>query len=344
MAQEERKNKMRLDVALAFDENYVQHAAVCIESIILNNLSDFESVNIHILENGISILNKEKLKKIYQDFSAVNVFYYPQVDLEEKVHPIIKNYASISTYSRLLLASLLDKEIEKVIYLDCDGVVLGSLLDLYYLKIDNYYVGGVIDDVIDCFHKERYGLAPEQNYINAGFLLINLKKWRQDGAERKLLNCANTFEEELIYWDQEVINMVFQDEILIIDPKYNLKPTAFLYSWKKRYSIVNKNNYYSKKDLFNAKKEPIYIHFHASPYGRPWESSCLHPKRKAYDDYLLLTPWHDSKKIGRSFSFKEKIKKKIFFLIHYKLAYKNLIKIYGYCGNFFKLLGGKANS
>ena len=99
---------------------------------------------------------------------------------------------SLSSYARLFLSSMLPKNVEKVLYYDCDTIVVNKLDEIWNIDIDNYYVAGVQDTVSNEI-KRAVGINEEFKYINAGMLLINLKRWRKDKIEEKFINFIDKY-------------------------------------------------------------------------------------------------------------------------------------------------------
>ena len=54
-------------------------------------------------------------------------------------------------------------------------------------------------------YKENLGLNKQNIYINAGVLLLNLKKFRQDNICELLMNNTNKFQNIIKYQDQDII-------------------------------------------------------------------------------------------------------------------------------------------
>ena len=88
-------------------------------------------------------------------------------------------HISIETNFRLKIASLIPN-VEKCIYLDSDLILTENISKLWMQDIDDYYFAAVTDKKVG---------------FNAGVLLINLKKWREDNLEKKniiySLTCRN---------------------------------------------------------------------------------------------------------------------------------------------------------
>ena len=180
-----------LNVVFASDNNYVPFLGTSIVSLIRNNQDDFDKINIFILDDGITSDNKKRLKKLINNPNHILIFIKTKdlTDLEVNVVGLDRNFNtnSITNYSRLFIASLLPKNIDKIIYLDCDTLIVDSFKELWNTNIDNYYCGAVLD-VTNTIVKNYLGFQLEDAYINSGFLLINLKKWRENNVEKKFIH------------------------------------------------------------------------------------------------------------------------------------------------------------
>lgn len=175
----------RLHIAVATDSNYIKQTVTACKSVADNNLMDFDEIVIHALisslESELSTFFQETLESF-----GLRVKLYNVSGISEKLGKIVPPTISTSSYSRLFLSSLLDKSVDRLIYMDVDSIVAGSFSDLWNLKIDGKSIAGVLDDT-GFASKERVGLASTSPYINAGFLLINLKYWRERGIEQKFI-------------------------------------------------------------------------------------------------------------------------------------------------------------
>lgn len=102
----------------------------------------------------------------------------------------VKGDFSLATYSRLFIASLLPETVDKVIYLDCDALVLDSFKEILNLDLNNYLAAGVLALNCTAEVKKAIDLNEDDLYINAGMLLINLKRWRQENVENQFFRKA----------------------------------------------------------------------------------------------------------------------------------------------------------
>ena len=132
-----------LNICFAADDNYVPLLGVSIVSLIENNQDDFDKINIFILDDGITSKNKKRLENLINNSNHKLYFIKTKNlnDLETDLYAFGEN-SNFTTYSRLFISSLIPNDIDKIIYLDCDALILGSFKKLWMRNIDDYSVGG----------------------------------------------------------------------------------------------------------------------------------------------------------------------------------------------------------
>ena len=119
----------RIDIVYCTDDNFVD---VCCTSIVslLENKGE-ENIFLHIIDNSISNNGREKIIQIANRYPKTCLEFLPFPQLEKIMSVKVKfnkSHLSISTFGRLFLDNLISREIERIIYLDCDTIVLQSLL------------------------------------------------------------------------------------------------------------------------------------------------------------------------------------------------------------------------
>ena len=261
-----------LNIVFASDDNYVPLLGVAITSLIKNNQDDFDKINIFILDDEISENNKKRLEKLIDNPNHILIFIKTK-KLDDLINllPMYKNsHISFTNYARLFMADLLPKDIDKVIYLDCDGLIVDSLNDVWNANIDDYYCGGVLAGMSDA-HKQYLGFKLDDSYFNSGFLLVNLKKWRQDNVEEKFIQFMVENQNKFYQQDEGVLNNVFKDSFLILDLKYNLNGYFQIldYDLGKKYCGM-KGKWYSKDSFDQSKQNPVFLHFLGLWSEQPW--------------------------------------------------------------------------
>ncbi len=225
---------------------------------ILRNRSPDDSFRVYVLESGISDENKKKINELKQicDFSIT--FVEPKINpsIIEKL-PLRKNdRLSIAAYYRVFIPELINEE--KVIYLDCDIVVLSSLSELYNIDCGDYYLLGV-RDIDSKEHAERLSI---RNYINSGVLVFNCKKIREDNASEYLSDWISKNIESVRFHDQDILSGAFSEKILYIPDKWNVQLS--------RSGQIKTRRFMRLKDKrilhYISKDKPWLPEYYANPY------------------------------------------------------------------------------
>lgn len=252
-----------IPVALATDENYAMPTAVAITSI-LENAAGNTFYDFHILTPVyFPSQTSRKIALIKYGYPNCNInFIGIKASFDDAL--IRLSHITKPTYYRLLLGDLLP-QYDKCIYLDSDTVVCTDLTEFFSTDLDGYYLGGIKDfDFNDPSrnHDERRrdtGLCIENNYINAGVLLMNLKAIRRDGMTEAFLS---EIKKEYLFQDQDILNITCLDKIKHLPVRYNLMSYAFSYPDRSPHLV------YSREELDDATSNPAIIHFAA--HLKPW--------------------------------------------------------------------------
>lgn len=274
-----------MDIALCHDNNYAPYSVVVMASIMEHNIE--ESVTFHVLHTNLT----EDRCQIIQDWVETNdkksIFFYKMEKLDFDDFPIDEHtYLDYGAYIRLFLGECL-KGIDKVLYLDCDVIVNGSLKELWNMDISNYALAGIrdrINDYVHVYNRLRYSMA--EGYINSGVMLINLKKWRNDHFFDKAKEVAKAKGAKVLKnHDQDIINAIYHGQILFLPFKYNLLE---YYLYTEEWLHLDRKYY---PEIIEACKTPAIIHF-CMPQ-KPWHYECINPYKELYFKYRKMTPWPD---------------------------------------------------
>lgn len=304
-----------LHIACATDDNYAALCGVMLCSLMENNKNN--SINIHILANSLSDYNKEKLIRQSNRYSVTCTFHnVDDIRLKDCRYRTNVHRLSRAAYYRILLASTLN-DVSKVIYLDCDMIVLEDLSGIYDTDISQYGVGAVrdYDMVKDLQHYSQLGLKENDAYFNSGFMLINLEYWRKKNCESELISFA-TMKRKVYFHDQDALNYVFKYKWFRIEPKWN------------RYNIFNikvDGLFINKKEMNDFFFNPCVIHY-PGRYFKPWFKTWFIPYKKEWQYYKNLSEWKDfgTKKNERSAYTITKLVVTEFRHFFYRLKNRNL--------------------
>lgn len=277
-----------MNVVYSSDDNYSQHVGVSMLSLFENN-KEFEKITVYVIDNLISDSNKKKLEQICRRYCrSLKFIKFDEDSYRQKMKT--DTSFSLSAYARLFLSSMLQEEIKKIIYLDCDSVVNSSLDELWSVDISGCLVAGVLDTV-SMTTKTRVNMDVENPYINSGMLVINLEKWREVDIERRFLDFIAEHNGHVFHHDQGVINGVLHDDLYILHPKFNAMTVFFTMRFDELLQYYGLSDYYSREELTEATQKPVFIHFTPAFVNRPWIQGCKHPLMKIYRDYREMSPW-----------------------------------------------------
>lgn len=228
-----------------------------------------------ISDEQVDFLNKfVKSKNTQNKVTKIDVtnFY------EQEFMKCANESAYCTPYTLLrLLADLLPDIPDKLLYLDIDIMLGGDLANLYNIDITDYEYAAV---------KEKYGcwiIRPD--YINAGMLLLNMKKIK----ETRLLEKARTLikTKKMLFADQ--------DAIFWSTTKKKILPR-----------IYNEQSKFNKKDtiICHFCKRLMFLPYPHTENYKQWNIEQVHKVLKCHyfdkdlEEYVQLKEEFNKEKVG----------------------------------------------
>ena len=216
-----------IPIFFSTDDNYISYLDVAISSLIANASKDF-NYRIIVLNTGLDANNVSRVRANERDGVKIDF-----VDISREIERIkskFKNvyHFSIVTYYRLFIASLFP-QYDKVIYLDCDLVVLGDISKLYRVELGDNILGAAPEQFVQNTAEFRkyaecaLGVDPD-GYVNAGVLLMNLKQFRKDRIEEKFVSLITEHDFDLLDPDQAYLNYLCLGKIHVLPNGWNKEP------------------------------------------------------------------------------------------------------------------------
>lgn len=281
-------------IACNIDSKYTRFCGVLMVSVFENNKG--EEVKFHVIGEGLTSNDKKALHDIASNYGNSVVFY----DVNEKMFrnfPVSDQWPQV-IYYRLILPSLLEDDINRILYVDCDIIFRGPIKDLMEVDMGDNTIAAV-EDVFS--HYAGYifnlGYCPTDWYFNSGVLLIDVAKWKSRDITNKCIEFIKTH--DVVHPDQDALNAVLHDSWLRVSNRYN-----FLSNYHVRYL----NMELCRMDLDKSYPYyPVICHFTGQ---KPWDSRCVSPFKTEFFKYQEKTIWKDC--IPKH-TMREKI--------HYKLAF-----------------------
>lgn len=292
---------MRMNISYASSNEFIRHTATSIYSLLDNN-KDIEEITVYLLSNQIRKDNIKRINNIVKKFNR-ELIIIDSSDINKKLNfSINTGLNNITTLTRLFLGCLLPETVDKILHIDCDTVVIGSLRELWSLDMKSYALAAVIEPITTDNIKAHIGLEKDDIYFNAGVFMANLSIWRNKKILEKFLCFYKKYNGNLFYCDQDIINGVLKGSIIPINPKYNFIGYYYQYPYYALKYFQKDSYFYSKNKIRKAIKNPIIIHYAGE--DRPWKNKNRHPYRKYYEKYLSKTPWRNTpKETGKEIYF-----------------------------------------
>lgn len=300
---------MYIPIVFITDDNYALATSVAIESIIQNIDSELEH-HIYILGINLSINNKKRFESQANSRVKIEVI---ELDNKYKDFDYSHPYISKALFYKFDIANILPED--KILYLDGDVIVDGSLKELFFTDIgDNY--AGVVEDVILLHEKKWTQTVNTQSYFNAGVLLLNAKKIREENLYTKFIEELTTH--NYPNSDQDVFNILFDKQVKFLSLKYNFINLYYLYeNLKTGENKINDFNM-TKEELQDYKQSsasPLIIHFAGD---KPWNLK-KGKKFEVWKKYFRKSPyknerlkWQKNKKFFEFNFSSEEIKIRLF--------------------------------
>lgn len=289
---------MDMHVVLASDDGYAPYMGTCILSLMENNAECFDAIHVSIIDNGISEQNRKKLMRQSDQFPNVTTSFFDLSYRFGEVHPLVENGWAHTIYGRFFLEDVVEESVEKVLYLDCDTTVKGSLEELMSIDMEDYCVAGVID-ISEKMQKESLEMEPSAHYINSGVMLVNMKMWRQLKIQEKLIKFVNTYPKKLLCPDQDAVNVVCGKMTRIVPVKYNF---GWMLSERRlKWDYEKADFYYSYEELYDTVKDSYknVVVFHYFGKLKPWrKAECTDEFSRAFLYYYKKSLWYQKLKFA----------------------------------------------
>lgn len=205
------------------DDNYFPGLLGSVLSA-LWSLDQTAAADVLILDPGLSTENKEalvaKVDEIANRRNSRATCNFRKVDagLFSRL-PALRG-VNYMTYARLLLPTLCHAE--EAIWIDSDMLIFRDLTevscppDMFMAGCRDTGVKFLKNDTV--LSEDSTNCAP---YLNAGFLVMNLKLMRQEDFSEGILNFMQEHADDLRFHDQSAINTYCKGRLALIDGDYN---------------------------------------------------------------------------------------------------------------------------
>ena len=92
------------------------------------------------------------------------------------------------------------------------------------------------------------------------------------------------------YYDQDILNSVFQGNIGILPAEYNVMTTVVKMNYKELCRLRRPSNYYSMEEINFARANPRIVHFSSHLLSiRPWYKNSENPYAESFRQYAEMS-------------------------------------------------------
>jgi len=204
-----------------------------------------------------------------------------RLDIAPFEHFLTRQYISKITFARLLIPEVLPIHVSKVLYLDADLLILDDLTSLWNCELGNAALGAVTDSDAAANQRRLQLEAPAEypggaggaiggcTYFNAGVLLIDLARWREEQVSKRAMQFMREHPDTALA-DQDALNVACVGQWKMLDDRWN----------RQRHDPLG----YLK---MAPERRPSIMHFAGK--WKPWNPASLSPDAQFYDDFRSRT-------------------------------------------------------
>lgn len=254
-----------MNIFFTVDEAMLAPMSASIYSICLfNKRSD---INLWIAHGELTSNDMDLLRQFLDGLEVnFNLIKVEEGSFQSVRETLRKGHVSAAALYRCAMGTLLPDDLSKLLYIDCDTLVLNSLKKLYETDLKGA-IAGVVNTPMS--HLQEYGVKPS-DYFNSGVMLIDIRQWRELNIQERLFETFKNSPTDLIWWDQCALNIELKDRTIKLSSEFN-----YIF------------------DIENVSDEfgiPTILHFAGGI--KPWHDPLRHPWGGIYIEMSAHTPWY----------------------------------------------------
>ena len=282
----------QVTVCFATDAKYAAYMGVAIHSIICH-ATEGKRYDICVLHAGLTRARVRQIERMSQENISIRFFRVDEMVQPEEIEWLHATPRFPKEACFRFLIPQLFRGRRKVLYMDCDVVVMRDIATLYETRLTaNQYFGAVHDTLVlywlhqeNDYFKRKLLLAKPENYFQSGILLMNLSALERDGIASKL-KLAMQQTKDLRFPDQDILNMVCAGHVRYLDGRWNVEYHVPL--WAPNYGEVM-----TQKEVTEYEKsydDPWILHFCGGK--KPWTNPS-YPLSELFWKYARQSPFYE---------------------------------------------------
>lgn len=200
-----------MNILLSFNSNYYMPALVLLQSLLVNN-QWCKDIRVYVLYADLKPEEIQRFSLVAEESGIAKAIFLEVSPDKFQDAPLHLKWITRETYYRLLAQEMLPESVERVLYLDVDMIVMGSLEEFYNQDFEGKLLVACKrhgPGWVDPKRLEQLTLPKDTIYFNAGTLLYDLAGQRREIDPNILYEYPVLFYKQLKYGDQDVLNAVF---------------------------------------------------------------------------------------------------------------------------------------
>ncbi len=265
-------SEKNIPIMFAASDAYIPHLAITIKSILITR-DDIHNYDIIVFHH---LIKKERQEKIIDLADGPNIsirFFEMGEKLENYDFSVREGYGAESFY-RAIVSDVLQMY-EKVIYLDCDLVVLENIAKLFEIKNPEGKciaavrdINGISATYINYESRKEYmykylKLNHIRDYIQSGVMVFFIQNIRNKYSVEQIIK--ESCKREVMFGDQDVLNKLYVGDILLLDMKWNVIVNVDRVKFENQYLLAPNE---IVMQYMMSRKEPYIIHYAGT---KPWK-------------------------------------------------------------------------
>ncbi len=241
-----------MNILVNIKRNYVPHLKAMLHSLFLNNPES--EANVYVMHSQLTDGDIAALTRVAGQYGGG--LFPIKLTGEYDAAFDVSNHFPPEAFYRMLCATYLPEDVSRVLYLDADIIVNGSLEELYTMDMKGKMFAAT-RDTLDfypdfLFHKYELGMPHNAMYANGGVILMDAGKMRERVTPDMLIEKIGEIRPYLHYPDQDVFNALFCEDITFVDyHRYN-------------------NRFVTERGLLSEIKPGCHVIIHFAGPVKPW--------------------------------------------------------------------------
>lgn len=260
---------------------------------LFENNKDYDDIIVYYYDKNISSDNKKNLLEIAHGYGRT-IHFIDTTIVEESfgTSGLALGIWGTIVYAKWLLPGIIDEEIKRILYIDSDTMIRGSLRNVYEMDMESKPIAMSID-LMNIHIRKELQLSYDKRYYNTGMVLFDTYEYRKQKCIDIFMNHVRKVRKNYILSEQDIATVCWNDKIIPMAMEYNYISLYdhFRYDDVCKAYGLNQKIFYGEEEYEKARENPIIVHFPATFDLKPWFSNCIADRVSEYETYWEKAPW-----------------------------------------------------